>query len=124
MSPSNWHSLINQTIEASGVPVDISKRVANQAAAGEVLLTKAVLDLVSGSGAAFADRGACNIAGIPDDCRLFAPLTPLTWDAHWMFIATASSARRPCSRFHHLLVNQLIRIGPNSQVTPKGTVQS
>ncbi len=49
--------------KASGAPVDISQRVANQAAAGEVLLTKAVMDLVSGSGVAFTDRGSCNIEG-------------------------------------------------------------
>jgi len=59
--------------KASGAPVDISKHVANQAAVGEVLLTNAVMDLVSGSGVAFTNRGACNIEGLAEDCRLFAP---------------------------------------------------
>jgi pimeloyl-ACP methyl ester carboxylesterase len=60
--------------KASGAPVEISKRVANQAAAGEVLLTNAVMDLVSGSGMTFTNRGTCNIEGVAEDCRLFAPV--------------------------------------------------
>jgi pimeloyl-ACP methyl ester carboxylesterase len=59
--------------QVSGAPVDISKRVANQAAFGDVLLTKAVMDLVSGSGVAFTDRGTCDIDGVAEDCHLFAP---------------------------------------------------
>jgi esterase/lipase len=59
--------------KVSGAPVDISKRVANQAVFGDVLLTNAVMDLVSGSGVAFTDRGACNIDGVSENCRLFAP---------------------------------------------------
>ncbi len=58
--------------KASGATVDISKRVANQADFGEVLLTNAVMDLVSGSGVAFADKGRCKIEGVPEGCRLFA----------------------------------------------------
>ena len=64
---------LRSLLKASGVPVDISKRVANQAAFGDVLLTNAVMDLVSGSGVAFTDRGACNIDGVSENCRLFAP---------------------------------------------------
>jgi pimeloyl-ACP methyl ester carboxylesterase len=60
--------------KVSGAPVDISKRVANQAAAGEVLLTNAVMDLVSGSGMTLTNRGTCNIEGVVEDCRLFAPV--------------------------------------------------
>jgi class 3 adenylate cyclase len=58
--------------KASGATVDISRRVADQAAFGEVLLTNAVMDLVSGSGVAFTDKGACEIEGVPENCRLFA----------------------------------------------------
>ena len=58
--------------KASGATVDISKRVANHADFGEVLLTNAVMDLVSGSGVAFADKGRCEIEGVPEGCRLFA----------------------------------------------------
>jgi hypothetical protein len=57
--------------KASGATVETSKRVANQAAFGEVLLTNAVVDLVSGSGVAFTDKGACEVEGVPENCRLF-----------------------------------------------------
>lgn len=58
--------------QASGATVDISRRVASNAGVGEVLLTNAVVDLVSGSGVAFADKGACMLEGPPENCRLFA----------------------------------------------------
>lgn len=58
--------------KASGATVDISKRVAQQGAFGDVLLTNAVMDLVAGSGVAFTDRGECNIEGVGPSCRLFA----------------------------------------------------
>jgi pimeloyl-ACP methyl ester carboxylesterase len=60
--------------KVTGVPVDISKRVADCADAGEVLLTNAVVDLVSGSGVAFTNRGTCKIEGLSEECRLFAPV--------------------------------------------------
>jgi len=55
-----------------GATVDISKRVASNAGVGEVLLTNAVVDLVSGSGVAFADKGGSTLEGLPKNCRLFA----------------------------------------------------
>ena len=58
--------------QAAGAAVDISKRVADRAAAGEVLLTNTVTDLVSGSEIAFRDRGAWSLEGLLSDCRLFA----------------------------------------------------
>jgi len=57
---------------ATGAAVEISRRVADWAAAGEVLLTNTVTDLVSGSEIAFRDRGACSFEGLLSDCRLFA----------------------------------------------------
>jgi pimeloyl-ACP methyl ester carboxylesterase len=57
--------------KASGAAVETSKQVANQAASGEVLLTNAVVDLVSGSGVTFNHKGACQIEGVPENCRLF-----------------------------------------------------
>ena len=59
---------------ASGPEVDISKRVADNAEIGEVLLTNTVMDLVSGSGFHFSSRDDCNIEGLPKDCSLFAVL--------------------------------------------------
>jgi class 3 adenylate cyclase len=58
--------------QASGAPVEISRQVAVRAAAGEVLLTNTVMDLVSGSGVVFTNRGTCGIEGISEQCRLFA----------------------------------------------------
>jgi hypothetical protein len=63
--------------QAGGAAVEISKQVAAQAEAGEVLLTNPVMDLVSGSDVVFTDRGAGDIKSISERCRLFfAVLTP------------------------------------------------
>jgi len=58
--------------QASGVEVDISKQVAARAQAGKVLLTNRVKDLVSAPGIAFDDRQVCNLAGLQENCQLFA----------------------------------------------------
>lgn len=58
--------------KASGATVETSKRVADSAAFGEVLMTNAVIDLVSGSGVPFTEKGRCELHGIPDKCPLFA----------------------------------------------------
>jgi pimeloyl-ACP methyl ester carboxylesterase len=58
--------------KSSGPPVEISKRLADLAAAGEVLLTNAVVDLVSGSDVSFTDRGTFNIEGVPKHFRVFS----------------------------------------------------
>jgi hypothetical protein len=58
--------------QATGAAINISKRVASNAGVGEVLLTNAVVDLVSGSGVAFADKGGSTLEGLPENCRLFA----------------------------------------------------
>src|SRR5256885_8314581 len=42
---------------SSGVALEIGVRVANKAAAGEVLVSNTVKDLVAGSGIRFVDRG-------------------------------------------------------------------
>ena len=39
---------------------------------GEVLLTNTVRDLVSGPGIKFKSRGPCKVAGLREDCQLFA----------------------------------------------------
>jgi class 3 adenylate cyclase len=55
-----------------GLAVNIGARVAARAAAGEVLVTSTVKDLVAGSGIEFQDRGAAELKGIPGEWRLFA----------------------------------------------------
>jgi pimeloyl-ACP methyl ester carboxylesterase len=56
----------------AGIAVHTGARVAAMAAAGEVLVSSTVKDLVAGSGLEFADRGTHELKGIPGDWRLFA----------------------------------------------------
>jgi pimeloyl-ACP methyl ester carboxylesterase len=58
--------------DVGGIAVHIAARVGALAGAGEVLVTSTVKDLVAGSGIEFADRGAKQLKGIPDEWRLFA----------------------------------------------------
>ena len=58
--------------DVGGIAVHIAARVGALAGGGEVLVTSTVKDLVAGSGIVFADRGAQQLKGIPDEWRLFA----------------------------------------------------
>jgi class 3 adenylate cyclase len=58
--------------DVGGVAVHIAARVAALAAAGEVLVSRTVKDLVAGSDIRFADRGATHLDGIAHEWRLFA----------------------------------------------------
>ena len=58
--------------DVGGIAVHIAARVGALAAAGEVLVSSTVKDLVAGSGISFADRGAQQLKGISDEWRLFA----------------------------------------------------
>ena len=58
--------------DVGGIAVHIAARIAALAAAGEVLVSSTVKDLVAGSGIRFADRGAKHLKGISDEWRLFA----------------------------------------------------
>jgi class 3 adenylate cyclase len=62
--------------KVAGIAVNIGARVASQAAAGEVLVSGTVKDLVAGSGLEFEDRGAAALKGIPGEWRLFAVAAP------------------------------------------------
>ncbi len=55
-----------------GIAVHIGARIAACAAAGEVLVSRTVKDLVSGSGLVFDDRGVRPLKGVPGDWPLFA----------------------------------------------------
>jgi pimeloyl-ACP methyl ester carboxylesterase len=55
-----------------GIALHIGARVASSAAAGEVLVSSTVKDLVAGSGLRFADRGTHRLKGVPDEWHLFA----------------------------------------------------
>jgi pimeloyl-ACP methyl ester carboxylesterase len=58
--------------KVGGIAVHIGARIAAHAAAGEVLVSNTVKDLVAGSGLSFRDRGAQSLKGVPGDWRLFA----------------------------------------------------
>jgi class 3 adenylate cyclase len=58
--------------DVGGIGVHIAARVGALAAAGEVLVTSTVKDLVAGSEIRFVDRGAKHLKGISDEWRLFA----------------------------------------------------
>jgi class 3 adenylate cyclase len=56
----------------AGLTLHIGARVAAQARPGEVLVSRTVRDLVSGSGLRFEDRGTSVLKGVPGDWPLFA----------------------------------------------------
>jgi class 3 adenylate cyclase len=52
--------------------VHVAARVATQAEAGEILITRPTMDLCAGSGLAFDPRGPKNLRGVPGMWDLFA----------------------------------------------------
>jgi class 3 adenylate cyclase len=56
----------------AGIAVNLTSRVCQSAPAGEILVTRTVVDLVAGSGLTFADRGDHNLKGIPTPWQLFS----------------------------------------------------
>ncbi len=58
--------------DLGGLAVHIAARVMDAAAAGEVLVSSTVKDLVVGSGIDFHDRGARELRGVPGEWRLFS----------------------------------------------------
>jgi class 3 adenylate cyclase len=61
--------------DVGGIAVHIASRVSSNAAAGEILVSRTVTDLVTGSGMEFADRGAISSRR---SGRVAAPRRPLT----------------------------------------------
>jgi class 3 adenylate cyclase len=58
--------------DLGGVAVHIGARIAGRAAAGEVLVSTTVRDLVAGSGLRFEDRGTHSLKGLPGQWNLLA----------------------------------------------------
>ena len=58
--------------KVAGIAVSIGARVSARAAAGEVLVSQTVKDLVAGSGIAFDDRGLAELKGVPGQWRLYS----------------------------------------------------
>jgi class 3 adenylate cyclase len=58
--------------DIGGIAVHIGARIAQTANAGEVLVSRTVTDLVTGSGIEFADHGLHQLKGVPGNWQLFA----------------------------------------------------
>jgi class 3 adenylate cyclase len=58
--------------DIGGISVHIGARVAAAATAGEVLVSRTVTDLVTGSGIEFEDRGEHELKGVPGTWHLFS----------------------------------------------------
>jgi class 3 adenylate cyclase len=58
--------------DVGGIAVHLAQRVSSCADAGEVLVSRTVVDLVTGSGVAFDDRGVHELKGIEGTWGLFA----------------------------------------------------
>jgi DNA-binding SARP family transcriptional activator/pimeloyl-ACP methyl ester carboxylesterase len=58
--------------EIGGTSLRISSDVAALAEPGEILVSRTVSDLVTGSGISFTDRGQHKLAGLPEEWSLFA----------------------------------------------------
>src|SRR5262249_9099753 len=57
--------------DLGGIAVHIGARVSAAAGPGEILVTRTVVDLVVGSGLAFADRGEHELGGVPGTWQLY-----------------------------------------------------
>jgi class 3 adenylate cyclase len=58
--------------DVAGIAVHIAARVADLAAADEVLVSSTTKELVAGSGERFVERGTRRLKGISDEWRLFS----------------------------------------------------
>ena len=58
--------------DIAGTSLRISSDVAALAQPGEILVSRTVSDLVTGSGISFSDRGTHKLAGLPEEWSLFA----------------------------------------------------
>jgi class 3 adenylate cyclase/pimeloyl-ACP methyl ester carboxylesterase len=58
--------------DVGGIGVHIGARIAALAAPGEILVSRTVKDLITGSGIALVDRGTHELKGIPDEWHLYA----------------------------------------------------
>jgi class 3 adenylate cyclase len=58
--------------DVGGFAVNLAARVVDKAKPGEVLVSRTVVDLVTGSGLRFEDRGTHSLKGVPDPWRLYA----------------------------------------------------
>jgi pimeloyl-ACP methyl ester carboxylesterase len=58
--------------DIAGIALHVAARILEQAAAGEILVSRTVHDLVIGSGTGFDDRGSVELRGVPGTWQLLA----------------------------------------------------
>jgi class 3 adenylate cyclase len=63
--------------KVGGIAVHFGARVAAQAAAGEVVVSGNVKDLVAGSGIQFREKGVVELKGVPGEWRLYSVEQPV-----------------------------------------------
>jgi class 3 adenylate cyclase/pimeloyl-ACP methyl ester carboxylesterase len=61
--------------DIAGITVHVGARVSELAAAGDVLVSRTVVDLVAGSGIEFEDQGEHELKGVPGTWRLYRVVT-------------------------------------------------
>jgi class 3 adenylate cyclase len=61
--------------DIGGIAVHIGARISGLAGAGEVLVSRTVVDLVAGSESTFEDRGPHTLRGVPGTWPLFPVAT-------------------------------------------------
>jgi class 3 adenylate cyclase len=64
--------IVQRGTDISGIAVHLAQRVSAEAVGGEVLVSRTVVDLVTGSGLRFTDRGEHRLKGIDTSWHLFA----------------------------------------------------
>jgi class 3 adenylate cyclase len=64
--------IVRRGDDISGIAVHLAQRVSSEAGGGEVLVSRTVVDLVTGSGLRFEDRGEHELKGIDTSWHLFA----------------------------------------------------
>lgn len=57
--------------DVSGIAVNLAARVAAEAGAGQVLVSRTLVDLVAGSGLRFTEHGTATLRGVPGEWELF-----------------------------------------------------
>jgi pimeloyl-ACP methyl ester carboxylesterase/class 3 adenylate cyclase len=68
--------IVARNEDITGLAVNIAARVMGEAKLGEVLVTKALMDLTGGSDITFKPAGTHNLRGVPGTFDLFRPLVP------------------------------------------------
>ena len=57
--------------DVAGIALHISARIEAEAAPGEILVSRTVVDLVAGSGIKFVERGSHHLKGVPESWELY-----------------------------------------------------